>query len=88
MCLRVLARKKMALELDYTLTLDTVNNIGNLYSNQGKLAEAEQMYLWALAGYEKALEPSAISGTVVILGRSGATKIPFWEIMSITRHDF
>ncbi|KAL6235054.1 hypothetical protein BDW75DRAFT_230653 [Aspergillus navahoensis] len=34
-----------------------VNNLGNLYFNQGKLKEAEEMYQQALAGYEKALGP-------------------------------
>jgi tetratricopeptide (TPR) repeat protein len=38
-----------------TLTLDTVNNFGILYWNQGRLAEAEAMYQRALAGFEKAL---------------------------------
>ena len=33
----------------------TVNNLGNLYTDQGKLAEAEQMYVRALQGYEEAL---------------------------------
>jgi tetratricopeptide (TPR) repeat protein len=36
-------------------TLNTVKNLGNLYSGWGKLAEAEAMYQRALAGYEKAL---------------------------------
>jgi tetratricopeptide (TPR) repeat protein len=36
-------------------TLETVHNLGLLYSDQGKLAGAEQMYERALAGYEKAL---------------------------------
>jgi tetratricopeptide (TPR) repeat protein len=34
--------------------LDTVNNLGNLYKNQGKMVEAEEMYMRALEGYEKA----------------------------------
>ena len=29
---------------EHTSTLDTVNNLGNLYKNQGKMAEAEEMY--------------------------------------------
>jgi Tfp pilus assembly protein PilF len=37
------------------VTLDTVNNLGNLHANQGKLGEAEQMYQRALRGKEKAL---------------------------------
>ncbi|GAB1211759.1 hypothetical protein ATERTT37_000883 [Aspergillus terreus] len=32
-----------------------LNRIGNLYSDQGKLKEAEEMYQRALSGYEKAL---------------------------------
>jgi tetratricopeptide (TPR) repeat protein len=40
---------------DHTSTLDTVNNLGNLYKSQGKLGEAEKMYQRALQGYEKAL---------------------------------
>jgi Tetratricopeptide repeat len=44
-----------ALGPDHTSTLDTVNNLGNLYRDQGKLPESEKMYLRALAGREKAL---------------------------------
>jgi hypothetical protein len=40
---------------EHTSTLATVNNLGSLYADQGKLAEAEQMYERALQGYEKAL---------------------------------
>jgi tetratricopeptide (TPR) repeat protein len=42
-------------------TLDTVNNLGILYKNQGKLAEAEAIYIRALEGYEKALGPDHTS---------------------------
>ena len=35
--------------------LNTVNNLGLLYADQGKLVEAEQMYQRALRGYEKSL---------------------------------
>jgi tetratricopeptide (TPR) repeat protein len=35
-----------------------VNNLGNLYKNQGKLEEAEKMYQRALQGKEKAWGPS------------------------------
>jgi tetratricopeptide (TPR) repeat protein len=52
---RALAGFEKALGAEHTDTLMTVNNLGTLYSNQGKLAEAEQMYKRALAGYEKAL---------------------------------
>ena len=42
---------------DYTSTLDTVNNLKVLYSDQGKVAEAEAMYLRALAGNENFRRP-------------------------------
>ncbi|KAI9854868.1 MAG: hypothetical protein M1813_000644, partial [Trichoglossum hirsutum] len=45
---------------DHTSTLDTVNNLGLLYMDQGKLDEAEKMYQRALQGYEKALGPVLI----------------------------
>lgn len=40
----------------HTSTLSTASNLAALYAAQGKLAQAEQMYLWALTGYEKALQ--------------------------------
>src|ERR1700761_8099097 len=55
MCRRALVGKEKALGVDHTSTLDTVNNLGNLYRDQDKLDVAEQMYRRALAGYEKAL---------------------------------
>jgi len=42
--------REEALGPKHMLTLDTVNNLGILYKNQGKLAEAEQMYNRALQG--------------------------------------
>src|SRR2546423_4706942 len=45
----------------HTSTLRTVNNLGTLYENQGKLAEAEAMYTRALQGYEEALGPKHTS---------------------------
>ena len=50
-----------ALGPDHTSTLDTVNNLGNLYTNQGKLAEAEKIYIRALQGKEEALGPDHTS---------------------------
>ena len=35
----------------------TVNNLGSLYKDQGKMEEAEDMYLRALAEYEKGWGP-------------------------------
>ncbi len=40
---------------EHTSTVDTVNNPANIYADQGKLAEAEQMYQRTLQGYEKVL---------------------------------
>ena len=45
MYLRALQEKEKALGAEHTSTLDTVNNLGNLCNNQGKMAEAEAMYL-------------------------------------------
>jgi tetratricopeptide (TPR) repeat protein len=47
--------KEKALGPDRVSTLSTVNNLGSLYKDQGKLAEAEVMYDRALQGYEDAL---------------------------------
>jgi hypothetical protein len=52
---RALRGKEKVLGTEHTSTLQTVNNLGILYSNQGKLAEAEEMYRRALQGFEKAL---------------------------------
>jgi hypothetical protein len=41
---RALAGREKALGPEHTSTLDTVNNLGLLYADQGKLAEAEAMY--------------------------------------------
>jgi len=35
---------KKACGPDHTSTLNTVNNLGILYKDQGKMAEAEEMY--------------------------------------------
>ncbi|KAH8696923.1 hypothetical protein GQ44DRAFT_598083, partial [Phaeosphaeriaceae sp. PMI808] len=40
---------------DHASTLDTVNNLGALYADQGKPDDAEKMYERALRGKEKAL---------------------------------
>jgi hypothetical protein len=51
---RALAGKEKAWGPEHTSTLNTVNNLGNLYRVQGRLKDAEMMYNRALAGYEKA----------------------------------
>lgn len=55
----------------YTSTLDTVNSLGILYKNQGKLAEAEAMFSRALQGYEEALGPKHTS-TIQTVNNLGA----------------
>lgn len=42
------------------------HGLGDLYSDQGKLKEAEEMYQRALAGYEKALGPNHTSTLVTV----------------------
>ncbi|KAL9026309.1 MAG: hypothetical protein Q9180_007502 [Flavoplaca navasiana] len=54
MYVRALKGYEKALGAEHTLTLDTVNNLGNVYSAHGKTAEAEEMLLRALKGKEKA----------------------------------
>ncbi|KIX05938.1 uncharacterized protein Z518_03912 [Rhinocladiella mackenziei CBS 650.93] len=70
MYMLALAGYEKELGPDHTSTLSTVNNLGNLYRDRGKLDEAEKMYQRALAGYEKALgadHPSTLN-TVTDLG--------------------
>ncbi|KAL4745474.1 hypothetical protein BDW72DRAFT_186605 [Aspergillus terricola var. indicus] len=55
---RALAGYEEALGPDHIYTLNTVNNLGILYLNQGKLKEAREMCQRALAGYEEALGPN------------------------------
>jgi tetratricopeptide (TPR) repeat protein len=58
---QTLAGYEKALGPDHTSTLYTVNSLGILYRDQGKLDKAEQMFQRALAGYEKALGPDHTS---------------------------
>ena len=46
-----------ALGPEHTSTLKTVLDLGMLYRQQGKLREAEDMFVQALGGCEKALGP-------------------------------
>ena len=54
----------------HTSTLTTVNNLGALYADLGRLEEAKQMYQRALAGKEKArgLQHTSTLTTVNNLG--------------------
>jgi tetratricopeptide (TPR) repeat protein len=42
------------------VVLDAVHQLGLLYADQGKLGEAEKMYMRALQGYEEALGPETV----------------------------
>jgi tetratricopeptide (TPR) repeat protein len=53
---RALRGKEKAWRVEYTSTLDTVNNLGALYADQGKTAKAEQMYIRALRGKVKTIK--------------------------------
>jgi tetratricopeptide (TPR) repeat protein len=68
---RALRGYEEALGPDHTSTLDTVNDLGNLYKSQGKLDVAEKMYERALRGFEKALglDHTSTLETVNNLGR-------------------
>ncbi|KAK0953092.1 hypothetical protein LTS01_024539 [Friedmanniomyces endolithicus] len=47
--------RPQAREAEHTSTFQTVKNLGNLYvADQGKLAQAEKMYMRPLRGSEKA----------------------------------
>jgi tetratricopeptide (TPR) repeat protein len=63
---RSLAGKEVVLGPECVSTLATVNNLGNLYGQQGKLDEAKQMYWRALSGYEQALGPEYTSTLITV----------------------
>jgi len=58
---RALSGNEQALGPNHTSTLNTVNNLGVLYGDQGKLEKAEEMYERALSGNEQALGPNHTS---------------------------
>ncbi len=62
---RALDGYEKALGPEHTSTLDTVNNLGRLYKDQGKLAEAEKMYERALGGKEKFGRPHHPRATLI-----------------------
>jgi len=63
----------------HTSILITVNNLGNLYADQGKLDEAEEMYRRALQSYENTYNlehtsvRNALSGRYEIYCRRGVS---------------
>jgi tetratricopeptide (TPR) repeat protein len=72
--------KEEALGPDHTSTLSTVGNLGLLYKDQGKLAEAEKMYIRALQSYEDALGPQLVSSYLPALH----TLFAFGDLLSQT----
>ncbi|SLM38170.1 nb-arc and tpr domain protein [Lasallia pustulata] len=67
---RALEGNEKAWGPEHASTLGTINRLGDLYADQGKMAEAEAMYRRPLEGYEKAWGPEHPStlGTVNRLG--------------------
>ncbi|SLM38796.1 kinesin light chain 1, partial [Lasallia pustulata] len=63
---RALEGQEKAWGPEHTSTLVTVNNLGNLYKYQGKMAEAEAMHRRALEGQEKAWGPEHTSTLVTV----------------------
>jgi tetratricopeptide (TPR) repeat protein len=59
---------------EHTSTLNTVNNLGILYVDQGRHSDAEMMYNRALAGYEKALGPEHTSTLHIVNNLGNSTK--------------
>lgn len=67
---RALQGKEKAWGTDHTVTLGTVNNLGILYVDLGRLEEAEKMYQRALQGYETALGQEAVKTYIPALNTS------------------
>ena len=63
---RALQGLEKVLGPDHTSTLDTAYNLASLYSNQGRLADAEALYERALHGFQHALGPSHQKGQVAL----------------------
>jgi tetratricopeptide (TPR) repeat protein len=61
MYIRALQGYEKAWGPEHTSTLATVHNLGNLYSDQDRMVEAEQMYIRALQGKKKAWGPEHTS---------------------------
>jgi tetratricopeptide (TPR) repeat protein len=64
---RALQGKEKAWGPKHTSTLNTVNNLGNLCKNLGRLNEAEKMYQRALDGYAKVVSPDNLMTNVLAL---------------------
>ena len=60
-CVRYLQELDTPDRIGYSGSNDAFHNLGDLYADQGKMAEAEKMYERALEGYEKAWDPEHTS---------------------------
>ncbi|KAJ5137402.1 hypothetical protein N7526_003635 [Penicillium atrosanguineum] len=69
---RALAGKEKALGPDHTSTLDTVNSPALLYSDQGKLKEADEIYEGELPDSQEVEKSNANKG------RRAIEKIKRW----------
>jgi tetratricopeptide (TPR) repeat protein len=59
--MRALKEYEKILNIEHSSTLNTINNLDNLYADQNKLTKIKEMYLRALKEYEKALNTEHIS---------------------------
>jgi tetratricopeptide (TPR) repeat protein len=62
----------MAWGLEHTSTLSTVNNLGALYADLGRLDEAEKMCQRALDGYAEVVSPDNLMTNVLALNNMWA----------------
>lgn len=64
--MRVLEEKEKALGAEHVSTLNTVNNLSNLYRVEGRLEKTGKVYMQALEEYKKTPEADHTSklGTV------------------------
>ena len=72
---------------DNLAVLGALLGLGNLYKDQGKLKDAEEMYNQALAGYEKALGPDHMSTLDALdnLGSLYRDQDRLWEAEKISQ---
>ena len=79
MYFQALQGKKKAWGPDHTSTLDTVNNLGLLYTSLGRLNEAENMYFRALQGYKETLGQEAVKTYIPALNTAQNMAVLFQQ---------
>lgn len=62
---RALAGREKALGPNHVSTLNAMDNLGSCYHEQGRLDEAEELLLRALAGYKKTLGKEALNASLL-----------------------